>query len=146
MLSGCALEIYNEPYSSPEKTVMTYLTEAAALAVVADHRNFRSVMHCFTDEMRSWFKSNHKDFNYKRAMSLYHDLYKTKKMAYDFGKFVIPHGPPLKAEIIKVDENSANEAVIRLSGYDQDIRLVKIKNRWLMDSLFGVEEKPAVEK
>lgn len=128
-------------YTTPEATYKTYVEQAEALRVVADHRNYRRAIRCFTAEDWKWYEKNYDRIECDREEELYKTLYKTKKQAYVFGRTVVLLGPSPDEEEYVFKEISAEEQELQVKGYPEKIKFVKTGRNWQMIGLFGVREK-----
>ncbi|MGM0568193.1 MAG: hypothetical protein ACQESB_03120 [Elusimicrobiota bacterium] len=141
--AGCSLENLAD-YSTPRKSYESYVRHAKTLRIVADHRNYRRAIRCFSDEDRNWFEKNFRLLKelpeFELEEDIYRHLYLTKRKAYVFGRALVPAGPPLDADY-EVEEISDNEAVVKIEGYETPIQMIKSSDRWQMKGLFGLKEK-----
>ncbi len=136
--SGCQQKGLSD-YSTPLATYKTYIEQAKALRVVADHRNYRRAIRCFTNEDRKWFEKNYNDIEFEKE-EFYKNLYKSKKFAYVFGRTVVLSGPSPDEENYKI-EKSSDSVQLRIKGYSKEIKFIKTNRGWQMVGLFGVKEK-----
>ncbi|NLB34458.1 MAG: hypothetical protein GX817_01335 [Elusimicrobia bacterium] len=134
-------------YSSPEATYETYLEQSKTLSVVADPRHYRRVIRCFSKKDWKWFETNFERIPADREEGVYESLSKTKRMAYVFGRGIVPYGPPLDEENFSFEssskENGSNPSdhvVLSVEGYPQKINFSKESRGWVICGLFGVRD------
>jgi hypothetical protein len=140
LFAGCQQKGLSD-YSTPEATYKTYVMQAKALRVVADHRNYRRAIRCFTDNDRKWFEKNYDKIKIDKEEELYKSLYKTKKQAYVFGRSVVLLGPSPDEEHYTFKEISPEEVELQVKGYPKKIKLIKTRRDWQIVGLFNVREK-----
>lgn len=128
-------------YTTPQATYKTYVEQAKALRVVADHRNYRRAIRCFTKEDWKWYEKNYDKIKCDREEEIYKSLYKTKKYAYVFGRSVVLSGPSPDEEDCTFKEISSEEQELRVKGFPEKIKFVKTRRGWQIAGLFGVREK-----
>ncbi|MBN2406917.1 MAG: hypothetical protein JXJ19_04410 [Elusimicrobia bacterium] len=128
-------------YSTPEATYRTYIEQAKTLRIVADQRNYRRAIRCFTDEDWKWFAKNFDRIQCDKEDFLYSRLYKTKKQAYVFGRSVVLFGPDPELTVYQFAEEGDNKAVLNVEGYPGTINFVKTKRGWRIVGLFGARDK-----
>jgi hypothetical protein len=127
-------------YNTPKSTYDTYRAQAIVLRVVADHRNYRRAIRCFSKEDRKWFENNFDKIEFEKE-EFYENLYKSKKLAYIFGTVVVSSGPLPDIEEFTIDQISPSEAAISVPGYPSKIKLVLAGNKWRISGLFGIRKK-----
>lgn len=139
-ISGCQQKGLSD-YSTPQDTYKTYLNQAKTLRVVADHRHYRRVIRCFTDEDWQWFEKNYDKIEFDKEEDVYNSLYKSKKIAYVFGRSVVLMGPSPEEEDYTFEEILPEEVRLKVNGYPEMIKFIKTKRGWQIVGLFGVREK-----
>ena len=141
--AGCSFEDLAD-YSTPRKSYESYVRHAKTLRIVADHRNYRRAIRCFRDEDRDWFEKNFRLLKelpeFELEEDIYRHLYLTKRKAYIFGRALVPAGPPLDADY-EVEEISENEAIVKIDGYEEPVKMIRSSDRWQIKGLFGLKEK-----
>ena len=139
-MSGCQQKGLSD-YTTPEATYSTYIEQAKTLRIVGDHRHYRRAIRCFTDKDWKWFEKNYDRIEVDKEKEIYDNLYKSKKMAYVFGRAVVAAGPSPDEEDYTIKEISDSKAEIKVKGYPNKIELVKSKRGWQIVGLFGIREK-----
>ena len=128
-------------YNTPEATYRTYVEQARTLRVVADHRHYRRAIRCFTDEDWRWFQSNFDSLEFDREEDVYGSLYRTKRMAYAFGRAVVPAGPSPDEKEHVFTKVSPGVYELEVRGHPERIRFVESRRGWLIEGLFGLKDK-----
>jgi hypothetical protein len=139
-LSGCKQKGLSD-YTTPAATYKTYIEQAKALRIVADHRNYRRAIRCFTKEDRKWFENNYEKLEFEKEEEIYNVLYKTKRLAYVFGKAIVPIGPSPDEKEYNVDSKGETEVMLSVKGYPDPIKIIKEEKNWVLVGLFGIREK-----
>ncbi|MFH1414530.1 MAG: hypothetical protein ABIH89_00375 [Elusimicrobiota bacterium] len=127
-------------YSTPEAMYKTYRDQAKVLRLVADDRNYRRAIRCFTEEAGKWFEKNYDKIEIEKE-EVYEKLYLSKKFAYVFGRGIVPAGPDPDQEVYEFSNITSDSAQLKVEGYEKNIELVKKGRNWQIVGLFGVNEK-----
>jgi hypothetical protein len=138
-LSGCQQRGLAD-YSSPEATYNTYRDQVQTLRVVADHRHYRRAIRCFTKDDWKWFEKNYDKIKIEKEKHVYDNLYKSKKLAYVFGRSVALKGPSPDEEDFTFEKKSEDKVILRVKGYPEEIVFIKTKSGWQISGLFGIKK------
>ena len=129
-----------ENYSTPEGTYNTYVQQAKSLRVVADHRNYRRAIRCFTASSRKWFEKNYDSIEFEKDLDLYNRMYRSKKLAYVFSGVVVMNGPSVDKEY-KTEQVDPDTVLIEVEGYPEKIKVIRTKQGWQIKDLFGIQDR-----